>query len=407
MKPLIRLLLATVPAALGLSPGALARELRFTIRNLPPHPPVAIPVTGRVAGVAAPGVLQITADGGEVSLPAQLAAGLGGSKPEVCVFVLPDRVSSARKALTASPVSTAHPVFRFTEDAGQGVLSLTENHRPVLNYCFGMQLKPGVPPDRRRACYVHPVFGLDGEVLTDDFPKDHYHHRGLFWAWPLMRRGNQAFSLWDLRVVQQRFDRWLNRETGPACAQFGVQNGWYQGKTRIAEEEVWLRVWRAGPVGRAVDVWLQWTALDQPISIHGQTVHNKGYGGFNFRFGPRVDTRLSTPTGPAAKDVVYGVFPWADLSARFRGADGLSGGAVFGNSANPRFPDAWLLRHYGFLGVCWPGRETVALQPGKPVHVQYRVWIHRGDVAAGHVADAYQVYAAPPVIERIGAAPRQ
>jgi sugar/nucleoside kinase (ribokinase family) len=36
-----------------------------------------------------------------------------------------------------------------------------------------MVLPEGVPEDRRRSCYIHPIYGLDGQVLTDDFPKDH------------------------------------------------------------------------------------------------------------------------------------------------------------------------------------------------------------------------------------------
>ena len=31
-----------------------------------------------------------------------------------------------------------------------------------------------------RANYVHPLMDLDGETLTEDFPADHPHHRGIF-----------------------------------------------------------------------------------------------------------------------------------------------------------------------------------------------------------------------------------
>ncbi|MGB1927644.1 MAG: DUF6807 family protein, partial [Rubripirellula sp.] len=34
-----------------------------------------------------------------------------------------------------------------------------------------------------RANYLHPVNNLSGETMTEDFPKDHPHHRGIFWAW--------------------------------------------------------------------------------------------------------------------------------------------------------------------------------------------------------------------------------
>ena len=31
--------------------------------------------------------------------------------------------------------------------------------------------------------YIHPLYSLDGDTLTEEFPKDHLHHRGIFWAW--------------------------------------------------------------------------------------------------------------------------------------------------------------------------------------------------------------------------------
>src|SRR5688572_21483736 len=34
-----------------------------------------------------------------------------------------------------------------------------------------------------RAGYVHPLYSLKGEILTEDFPDDHPFHHGIFWAW--------------------------------------------------------------------------------------------------------------------------------------------------------------------------------------------------------------------------------
>jgi hypothetical protein len=33
-----------------------------------------------------------------------------------------------------------------------------------------------------RCHYIHSLYGLDGEVLTEDFTADHPHHRGIFWG---------------------------------------------------------------------------------------------------------------------------------------------------------------------------------------------------------------------------------
>ena len=69
--------------------------------------------------------------------------------------------------------------FRWVEHKSKGALRLFEGDAPVLAYNFGDQLAQGVAEDRTRSSYVHPIYGLDGEVLTADFPKDHPHHRGL------------------------------------------------------------------------------------------------------------------------------------------------------------------------------------------------------------------------------------
>jgi len=46
------------------------------------------------------------------------------------------------------------------------------------------QLKPRSQEGQHlRNNYIHPLNDLDGNILTEDFPMDHPHHRGIFWAW--------------------------------------------------------------------------------------------------------------------------------------------------------------------------------------------------------------------------------
>src|SRR5688572_32025936 len=91
---------------------------------------------------------------------------------------------------------SANASFHFTNLTDRS-LALFEGDRPVFVYNHGVIQKPGVPADRARSTYVHPLYGLDGEVLTDDFPKDHLGHRGLFWGWPHVTVGTQHYDLWD------------------------------------------------------------------------------------------------------------------------------------------------------------------------------------------------------------------
>ena len=88
----------------------------------------------------------------------------------------------------------------LAEEAGGGFrfqgsrcswLGLWEGDRPVLVYNQGL-IAPEKPRTGRAAGeFIHPLYGLDGEVLTDDFPADHTYHRGVFWAWPHVKIGEQ------------------------------------------------------------------------------------------------------------------------------------------------------------------------------------------------------------------------
>jgi len=61
-----------------------------------------------------------------------------------------------------------------------------------------------------RANYIHPLYGLYGEILTEDFPADHLHHRGVFWAWHQVWLGDKKLGdgwatidfFWDVYDVE-------------------------------------------------------------------------------------------------------------------------------------------------------------------------------------------------------------
>ncbi|MEW6071161.1 MAG: DUF6807 family protein [Planctomycetota bacterium] len=282
--------------------------------------------------------------------------------------------------------------FAFVDDPAAGVLLLREDGAPVLAYRYGDQLAPNVPADRTRSSYVHPIHGLDGEVLTDDFPADHQHHRGLSLMWPRMRVGEQGLELWHIRGLRSLFRGWVTRATTPAAALLEVENAWVMdGGPEAAREEVAYLVHRAAASGRAIDVRYRITAGSRPVALQGQV--DKGYGGLNLRFAPREETVITTEAGVAA-DADLTRFAWADLSARFGGRAESAGIAIFVAPAHPGFPPGWTLRHYGDLNVAWPGLAEVVLAPGEEVVLRYRLWVHRGGVEAGEVVAAWEAFLA-------------
>lgn len=290
----------------------------------------------------------------------------------------------------AGPGPAAGAEFRLTP-VNDKSLGLWEGDQPVLVYNHGVIRKAGVPADRARSTYIHPLYGLDGEVLTDDFPRDHYHHRGLFWAWPHVKSGGKEYDLWMLKGVEQRFERWLAREAGPANALLQVQNGWFAGDRKIMDERVTVRVQPARQNTRVLDLEFEWTPQDDAVTLAG--AEGKSYGGLTLRFAPRTNTVITTPLGIDEKDLPMTRLAWADLTAQFPRVAQPGGAAIFVPPNHPDFPPMWLTRHYGVLCLGWPGVDAQTFPAGKPIRCRYRVWIHRGAASAEALAAAYQAYA--------------
>jgi len=289
------------------------------------------------------------------------------------------------RAAEAAPAAA----FRFAE-VSERSLGLWDGTRPVLVYNHGVMSKPGVPADRARSTYVHPLYGLDGEVLTDDFPPDHFHHRGLFWAWPHVRIGEQEYDLWTLKGIRHQFERWLERRARATAAILRVENGWYVGGRKVVQERVRLRVHPATAEARAVDVEGEWTPLQQPLTLTGAA--GKGYGGLTLRFAAGTNTAITIPAGLTREDLLMTNLPWADLTRLWDAEKQTSGAAIFVHPRHPDFPLPWMLRQYGVLCVGWPGVRSATIPPGQTVRCAYRVWIHRGPARADQLARAYGQY---------------
>jgi hypothetical protein len=313
--------------------------------------------------------------------------------------IIPDSINEGEYIVEAI---NAEANFSLNEN-DKGQLTVYENEDPVLTYNFGMQLGNVAPERYRRSSYIHPVYDLNGNSITDDFPEDHYHHRGISLMWPKVYIDSIRYDLWhiygqqnDLKGIHQIFEKWMYKEAGPISANIGLKNYWQvENGPRVMDEQVELRVFRSIKNYRAIDVKIILKAKTN-ISFEGQT--KKGYGGFNFRFAPRVETTITSNYGKE-EDSDLKPLPWADLSARFNYNDNVSGAAVFQHSSNIDYPAGWCLRHYGFLGVAWPGVERYEMEPGESLVLRFRILVHQGDSNESNIATLYELFDKPPKLE--------
>jgi uncharacterized protein len=265
--------------------------------------------------------------------------------------------------LLAAAQIPAHAGFKF-RDVDANSLELSENGQPVFVYNHGVLLKPGVPPDRARCCYLHPVYAPNGVVVTDDFPKDHYHHRGISWMWPVVRVDGKTYDLWTIKGILAKFEKWIVKEAGPDRAVLGVQNGWYIDDRKVVEETVEMVAHALAAGQRALDFTVTLRAIHDGVEIAGEPDGNKGYGGFNVRFAPRTNTVIRTADQQDAKDSDGIPRQWAELAGNFGGRRAAVRVDIDGKESG------WCLRHYGFLGTEFPGRQPFRLGN---LQLKYRV----------------------------------
>jgi hypothetical protein len=256
------------------------------------------------------------------------------------------------------------------KDTG-GRMELRENGKPVLVYNYAPQLREGAPENRRRCCYVYPLYTPAGVSMLDDFPKDHWHHRGLFWAWPVVETGGKTYDLWMNLTVQPR----TARPPATHGATLEASNAWVADARDIVRENLRLTAQPARGGTRELEVELTWEAIGAPVILRGSREAGKSYGGFSARFAERTGTVLRADGETLAKDEDLTPRKWAEL-------DGVYGGKravlrITPDVKNLGTPYQWCLRNYGFVGASFPGRTATedgyTLRPGKPLTLKFVV----------------------------------
>ncbi len=338
--------------------------------------------------------------GTDVAIPAQIGSApqadgeVAEGRQRVLAVIPPGGEGDALRSFQLLPTDEpAAPVFAF-EDITDASVKARQGDQPVFVYNHGVITREDLPASERRrsrACYIHPVYGMSGEVLTDDFPRDHYHHHGVFWTWPFIGVNGQRYDTWHDSALRQVFSRWLVREVGPVAAVLAVENGWIVDDERLMIERVWMRAFRAGQDDRALDVELFFTP-ETEITLRGAA--GKSYGGLTVRFAPgsRGETRITVPDGPTTGDLPDTPLKWADFTSRFGEMEHRSGAAVLVPPHHPDYPPSWLTRHYGPLCIGWPGVQARTFEPGTPFAIDYRMWIHREAGDFEELKDVYQGY---------------
>ena len=238
-----------------------------------------------------------------------------------------------------------------------------------------------------RSHYVHPLYGLDGEVLTEEFPSDHPHHCGIYWAWHQVWIGEQrigdawslrdfAWDVQDVKVIAADSHAALEAEVFWTSPLWTDDQG---GRKPLVRETAVITVHRASRDMRKIDFDIRLVALEDGMRIGGSE-NAKGYGGFCARVPLPDDLQFISSGGDVeltTEPVEAG--PWMDFSGTFGEVGRVSGVAILCHPTVPDFPQPWILRRKTSMqNPVYPGPHPVALRREDPLVLRYRLVLHRG-----------------------------
>ena len=281
-----------------------------------------------------------------------------------------------------------------------GGFRFTENNQTVLEYVKD----PISREDGRykRGHYVHPVYDLDGYLMSHDMPRDHPHHRAVFWAWTQLWVGEKRIGHpWEQRGLEWNVTdvRVSGDETSSAIHTDVLWESplWkddHGNMIPIVEEHTTIRVHASSLERRLIDFDITLKALANDIRLGGST-DTKGYGGFSSRIPLPEDLKIIGKDGPVIPNLRQPSEPqaWVDFTADFNGDGNITGEAILCHPDTPGYPQGWTIRNSGSCqNPVWPGNKPVLLSKDDPITLRYRLVLHKGNTQKAKIAELFEQY---------------
>ena len=298
-------------------------------------------------------------------------------------------------AVCCATALTAASPFQFQWN-GEESMALTENGKPVYTFQLAPKSLAGRLP---RANYLHPVYSPGGTLLTEDFPTDHPHHRGIFWAWhQILVDGESVADSWACRDIQWRASKTMQLSHGVRSdehlAELEVLREWAVGSTarHIVSELMTITTHKLDPdFGRRLDFKLRLRALVDGVTLGGSD-DVKGYGGFSPRIRLTDDVRFQGRAGVVAPEkTAVAAGPWLDVTETLDGK--FTGMTMMVHPSHPGFPLKWILRaRRSMQNPQWPGRMPVALRRDAYTVLRYQLLLHDQPLSTKQLEQEWKRY---------------
>lgn len=296
--------------------------------------------------------------------------------------------------LIISGIPTVSFTQTFQVSKNEEGIAVSEGDKKVLFY---QQKAKSLNGEYERANYIHPLYGLNGEVLSEDFPEDHYHHRGIFWAWhQILLAGKQVADAWDCNNVSWDVKKAKAKVKDDAVS-IHTKTFWRSQldttsskTTALFKEKTTITIYPSEKNYRVVDFQIRLFPLKTGLAIGGST-DSKGYGGFSPRIKLPNDIRFISQKGEVkAQTNGLEAGPWMDMLGTFDG-ENPTGVAIITHPDYPSAQQLWILRDKRSMqNAAYPGNQAVPLVKNKALELRYRMVLHEQDIEAGLIDRLYE-----------------
>lgn len=257
-----------------------------------------------------------------------------------------------------------------------------------------------------RSNYIHPLFDLDGNKVTEDFPADHPHHRGIYWAWHQIFAGDQRLG--DAWVASDFVAEVVAAEVIQADAEAAALRVevvwksplWPDAKKRpkpFLKETTVIRAHRATDKLRLIDFDITLQALVPDLHLGGSE-NAKGYSGFSARIKHPREVNFNGQAGPVQPQTTgLAAGPWIDMVGKYAAGDTVSGISILCHPDYPADEQLWILRSKSSMqNAAYPGQHAKPVRMEKPWRLKYRLILHRGGTADVDLPGLQKAFSSQP-----------
>jgi hypothetical protein len=343
------------------------------------------------AGGAAPVVCQI-----DPGPPRRLCWILSGKTP-----------AGATRTFVVWPVEAPPATVAPVEvRVGKDTLDVSCGDTKVLKYHAGVVAPPeGAKAALARSGYIHPAWTPSGLVVTEDFPSDHLHQRGIFMAWTKTEFEGRHPDFWNIGSgsATVRFKSRGPTASGPIYGGFQVNQEYVDleapgGGKVVLNEVLDVRIWRVGGPDKGYGLW-DFTSTQRCASASPLKLPKYHYGGLGYRGAPEwmANCRMLTSEGKTRADGNETAARWCDVS-------GLSGGKaagvlILGHPRNFRHPEPLRLNPQQ-PQICFAPSQAGewSIEPGKDYVWRYRFCVHDGEMSREQADRLWADFGEPPAV---------